>query len=250
MHPIQRVANLEPFKAIVVGNLGVGKTRMTNLFVNSEIVPTTKKKTIGLEVLSKTIMFSMKDIITMQTQIKAIRVSFYDTAGQEKYDSITKVHYRKALGAIVCYSVTDRKSFEAVPKWISEIKDLADTNCSIVIVANKADVSFNKRQVTTEEGNNLAKKHCLEFYEVSVFQNIGIKEAMNALCRLMTIKYETTESGVKDAFDVEMLNTFRDTVTDRGFTPSSDEGFFKLSNCCVARGRPSRDMSTNNSNCC
>jgi len=64
-----------------------------------------------------------------------------------------------------------------VPKWISEIKDLSDTNCSIVLVANKADVSLNKRQVTTEEGNDIAKIYGIEFYEVSVFLNTGIKEA-------------------------------------------------------------------------
>ena len=119
MRPIYSVANGEAFKAIVVGNSDVGKTRMTYLFVNSEVSPITKRKTIGVEYYSKTVMFPMIDQTTRQAQTKAIRVSFYDTAGQEKYDAITTAHYRKSMGALVCYSVTDRSSFDAMPKWIN-----------------------------------------------------------------------------------------------------------------------------------
>ena len=61
----------------------------------------------------------MVDRVTRRPVTKAIKISFYDTAGQEKYDAITTAHYRRAMGALVVYSVTDRASFEAVPKWIS-----------------------------------------------------------------------------------------------------------------------------------
>ena len=47
-----------------------------------------------------------------------MRIDFYDTAGQEKYDAITTSHYRNAFGALVVYSVTDRESFEAAGNWI------------------------------------------------------------------------------------------------------------------------------------
>ena len=50
---------------------------------------------------------------------RQIKVNFYDTAGSERYDAITKAHYRKSKGAFICYSVNDRSSFEAAEKWIN-----------------------------------------------------------------------------------------------------------------------------------
>jgi len=47
------------------------------------------------------------EVIQNLKRTKKLNLSFYDTAGQEKYDAITKAHYRKAMGALVCYSVTD-----------------------------------------------------------------------------------------------------------------------------------------------
>lgn len=112
------VADGESFKAIVVGNADVGKTRMTYLYVNSTVPPETLRQTMSVEYFSKVIQFGMIDSVSKLPCTKAIRISFYDTAGQEKYDAITTAHYRRAVGALVCYSVADRASFEAVPKWI------------------------------------------------------------------------------------------------------------------------------------
>jgi len=95
------------------------------------------------------------------------------------------------MGALVVYSVTDRDSFNAVEKWIGQVNNKANPNCSIILVANKADVADSERTVSTEEGDQLAEKHGLEFYEVSAMENTGISEAMNALARHMTIKYES-----------------------------------------------------------
>ena len=120
------------------------------------------------------------------------------------------------------------------------MKDNSGPNCSIVLVANKVDVPFNEREVTTDEGNVLAEKYGLEFYEVSATQNTGVDAAMNAMARLMTLKYETL-SG-----DFGNFNAFNDArLTEGG--DSHDGGVFKLSfsggdgNCCLARNTRSGD---------
>ena len=158
---LQSVANGEAFKAIVIGNANVGKTRMTYLFVNNEIPPVTKQETIGVEYYGKTMVFGMLDKSTRQPVNKSMRVSFYDTAGQEKYDAITFSHYRKAMGALVCYSVSDRNSFEAVEKWIDAIQENAGPNCQIVLVANKCDINRTEWSVSKEEGYAIATKYKL-----------------------------------------------------------------------------------------
>ena len=123
------VANGEAFKAIVIGNANVGKTRMTYLYVNNELPPVTKQQTIGVEFYGKTLVFGMFDQKSRQPVNKSMRISFYDTAGQEKYDAITVAHYRKAMGALVVYSVSDRESFIAVDKWITQIQENAGPLC-------------------------------------------------------------------------------------------------------------------------
>jgi len=95
---------------------------------------------VGCEYYSKTLIFGMTDKASHQSVTKSLRINFYDTAGQEKYDSIAASHYRKALGAIVVYSVTDRASFDAAESWIDKVSENAGPNCSIILVANKADI--------------------------------------------------------------------------------------------------------------
>ena len=150
------VANGEAFKAIVVGNADVGKTRMTYLFVNSTVPPEAKRQTIGVEYFSKVVKFGMIDAASKLPTSKAMRISFYDTAGQEKYDAITTAHYRRAVGALVCYSLSDRASFKAVPKWIDQVVQNSGPTCSIVLVANKSDIPANEREVSTAEGEAMA----------------------------------------------------------------------------------------------
>ena len=63
-------------------------------------------------------IFGANDGATREPVTKSMRIDFYDTAGQEKYDAIATSHYRNAFGALVVYSVTDRESFEAAGNWI------------------------------------------------------------------------------------------------------------------------------------
>lgn len=53
---------------------------------------------------------------------------------------MTACHYRKAKGAVIVYDVTSRKSFENVEKWLKDVMQLADHDCSIVVIGNKNDV--------------------------------------------------------------------------------------------------------------
>ena len=139
-----RVAGGEAFKVIVIGNSDVGKTRLTYIYANGELPPKNMKSTVGVGYYGKTIPFFLANKKGEQVA-KSIRISFYDTAGQEKYDAITVAHYRKSMGAIVAYSVTDRSSFDNVEKWLAQVKENADPNCATILLANKCDVTSEER---------------------------------------------------------------------------------------------------------
>ena len=127
-----------------------------------------------------------------------IKLNIFDTAGEEKYQAVTACHYRKAKGAVIVYDVTNRKSFENLEKWLDDVKQLADHDCMIMVMGNKNDVDGKvdtdkirspikndirkmKRQVTTEEGIEIAKKNHISFFEVSALEHKDISKAFQIL---------------------------------------------------------------------
>ena len=70
------------------------------------------------------------------------------------------------------------------------MSDFSGLDCSILLIANKADVPKNQRKVSEEEGMRLADLHNLEYFEVSATENTGVQEAMTALARTICRRYE------------------------------------------------------------
>jgi GTPase SAR1 family protein len=67
-------------------------------------------------------------------------LSFFDTAGEEKYHAVTACHYRNAKGTIIVYDVTNRKSFDKVKVWLNDARQLASKDSIILLLGNKTDV--------------------------------------------------------------------------------------------------------------
>ena len=76
----------------------------------------------------------------MPQNILNVKISFYDTAGEERYHAVTACHYRNAKGTIIVYDVTNRDSFENVERWLKDVRELTSSDCQIMILANKTDV--------------------------------------------------------------------------------------------------------------
>jgi len=97
---------------------------------------------------------------------KNVKLQIWDTAGQDRFRTITCSYYRGAQGIIVVYDVTDRESFEAVKHWMQEIDKYAQENVLKMIVGNKCDMT-DKRKVTLEEGQDLASQYGVFYFECS-----------------------------------------------------------------------------------
>lgn len=76
-------------------------------------MPEVIKPTIGVDFMNKS--------VTIHETGNILRLSFFDTAGEEKYHAVTACHYRKAMGAIIVYDVTNRASFESVERWLKDV---------------------------------------------------------------------------------------------------------------------------------
>ena len=78
--------------------------------------------------------------------------------------------------------MTDRDTFENVRQWMTEIDKFATENVCKVLVGNKCDLK-EKRKVTTEEGEELAKSFNVPFLETSARDSIGVEDCFLTMAR-------------------------------------------------------------------
>ena len=153
------------FRFIVIGDAAVGKSCLLlqytdNTFRNLHTC------TIGVEFGAK--------MITVNG--KKVKIQIWDTAGQEQFQAITRSYYKGAVGALVVYDITRKDSFEHISNWLSEVKQYGNENVVILLIGNKCDLQ-DKRAVSYEEGEQLAKQNDLIFLETSAKENTNVSEA-------------------------------------------------------------------------
>ena len=124
--------------------------------------------TIGVEFGAKTIQLSGK----------TIKIQIWDTAGQEAFQAITRTYYKGAVGALLVYDITRKETFTHVTKWLEEVKNNSSKAITVILIGNKKDLE-DKRQVSYEEGEALAKDNGLMFLETSAKTSYNVVEAFN-----------------------------------------------------------------------
>jgi len=158
-------------KLLLLGDSGVGKTCLLLRFAD-DIFSDTFISTIGID-------FKHKNV---EIDARKVKLQIWDTAGQEKYRTITSAYYRSAQGILLCYDCTDEKSFNNVVNWVRNIDEHANSNVNKVLVGNKCDMP-DKRVISTEKGRALAQKYGIKFFETSARNNQGVSEAFMALAK-------------------------------------------------------------------
>ena len=143
------------FKAIVLGNSGVGKTNLINTCVGLNFEEGINTTTTGA--------FSSKKI---KKDDKEYIINLWDTAGQETYKSITKIFLKKSKIVIFVYDITSRKSFDDLREWIQMAKDVIENEYISAIIGNKMDL-YQNEQVKEEEARKYAEQNGMLFQLVS-----------------------------------------------------------------------------------
>jgi Ras-related protein Rab-7A len=116
-------------KVLILGSAGVGKTSLLNRFVD-ENYSSNYKSTIGSDLRSKDIVIN-DEVVTLQ---------LVDTAGQERFNSLSTQFYRGAQMCLLVFDITDSKSFESLSQWRDEF--LAATSTSTGSHIDEADFPF------------------------------------------------------------------------------------------------------------
>ena len=172
--------------------MGVGKSSILSQYIK-QVFPESPLPTIAIEFATKTIKIKEGGYIKAQ---------IWDTAGQEKYKSITSHHYRKAVGALLVYDITRRNTFENCIKWYNELRKFTERNCIVCLVGNKTDIlenNENKREIYYEEAMEFAKKYNMLFFETSAKNNSNVDNCFEEL--LQQIYNEKRKSGKGQLLD-------------------------------------------------
>ena len=166
---------------ITLGDGQVGKTSLIYRYIDD---------TFTFDYLSTIGIDSKKKIIKLENN-EQIKVKIFDTAGQERFRSITSNYIKKANGILLIYSVDNPKSFENIETWYQSISEDENKNkLPVVLIGNKSDLE-EKRQISKETGIDLAEKFGIEnhFYETSCKTGENVEKAINDLVNQIYEKF-------------------------------------------------------------
>uniref|UniRef100_A0A6A7G3E1 Ras-related protein Rab-1B n=1 Tax=Hirondellea gigas TaxID=1518452 RepID=A0A6A7G3E1_9CRUS len=189
MAPVKQYDHL--VKVLLIGDSGTGKSCLLQRYTQ-DIFSLGCVSTIGID-------FAIK---TIQYDDQIVKLQIWDTAGQERFRTITSAYYRGAAAVMVVFDLTNRDSFTAVSRWVSELSKYTPEGCQTAIIGNKSDLK-DRRAVAEDEALALAERCNATYFETSAKTDAGVDPAFRHLCAL------TVNSRVGKEAQKEPPNRFK-----------------------------------------
>ncbi|KAK5609299.1 hypothetical protein CRENBAI_012837 [Crenichthys baileyi] len=181
-------------KMVLLGSSGVGKSSLALRFGKDQFKNTSP--TVGCAYLTQVLHLSN---VTLRFEI-------WDTAGQEKYHSVTPLYYRGAHAALVVYDISKRETFIRAQLWIRELeKQYIPGSTVIWLVGNKGDLDQD-RQVSAEEGLGLASSKGLSFTETSALSGDQVSELLLAVAHRVYETIGEQQGGLSEWQETPLLD--------------------------------------------
>jgi len=201
-------------KVVLVGDSGVGKTSLAVRYVRDEFHPF-QEPTIGAAFVSKTQEITCEENKSgapadgQQQQVggdgqdrgrssrrnphcerppkKYVHMKIWDTAGQERYQSLTPLYFRGAGACVLVYDVCRLHSFQALSRWIREIKNYDSGSHNprgmvLIIAGNKCDLD-SERSVRKVDAEAFAMDHGAHYVETSAKTGANVTKLFRELAR-------------------------------------------------------------------
>ena len=169
-----------------LGDSGVGKTCIINKFLFDQFSET-HNSSIGIEKIEKKVKMNDGN---------ELKVIIWDTAGQERFKSMSTNTVKGAQGIVLVFDITKKETFESLPNWIKETKNIKD-NIPIVLFGNKCDL-LEESVVDNDEVMKFAKDNDMDYFETSAKQNINIEQGLK---NIIDKAYETAQE--EDGLDLK-----------------------------------------------
>ena len=191
----------EKIKIILLGEISTGKTSLINVYFNYGFSENEKT--------SVSCAFFQGEITVNEKQYL---VELWDTAGQEKYRSLTKNFIRESNIVIFVYDITDEYSFNEIENyWVDTVKEELKDSAILGIAGNKSDL-FENEVVDPKKGRELAEKIGGFFKETSAKENPkGFQNFVKFLIEQFLMKKNIIKKGdniilKESSTDVEVNN--------------------------------------------
>lgn len=199
-------------KICFVGETGVGKTYLLHALLN-KIENYIQGTTIGVD------CHYLYKKIFCDYNFYNVKILFWDTAGQEKYDSIVKLYYKKVTCICIVFDLTNKYRYKLIDKWINKIKNHVNPLIKIILIGNKSDLPHKKF-------NN---KYDYPYIEISAKKDNNLESKLNEIVKI-NLKYLEKNKF----FDVDDLGTKINTelINYHSFNTYNNESNKKLNKCC------------------
>jgi len=159
------------YKMAVLGGGGVGKSALTIRLATENF----------LDIYDPTIEDTYRKEAMIDDQAAVLDI--VDTAGQEEFVSLQDQWIRDGQGFLLVYNITTRSTLEEVVLLHDKILRAKDTpTVPLVLVGNKCDLK-DRREVSVQEGAELARTWNVPFFETSAKTKVNIEECFYELVR-------------------------------------------------------------------
>ena len=178
------------FNVSLLGDTSVGKTCMINSLKGFPF-DANQIATIGI------------DDVMDEAKFENVSYKFkiFDTAGQERYNSISTQTIQLADGFLIVFAVDNPDSFDKISLWIETIEDKVNINQkAIILVGNKCDIKNEERKIDKSKAEEFANSHKMKYYETSAKTGENIKIVFNQLYTdiyNLSKKLEKKEDNIK-----------------------------------------------------
>lgn len=157
------------FKIIIVGDSGVGKSSLLNMYKTNKF-DINIKPTIGVDLASNIV----------EIDNKFIKLHIWDTTGDEKFKAFSTAFYRGSKGAFIVFDVTNENSFNNLDGWINDVTSYCPEGIYIIIVGNKID-KIKDRKISTDTAINYCKSKNISYFETSASEGTEVNSIFNEL---------------------------------------------------------------------
>ena len=168
------------FKILLLGNQEVGKTSFIIRFTEDKFNESLLS-TIGVDIKNKEIKRKDKNIL----------LKIFDTAGEEKFRSISKNYFASADGILLLYDISNLDSFKSIKEWIENVKENVNlSDIGLIIVGNKCDLPEEEKVVNNLMVKDLEKNLNVKIIEASAKSNINVTESfMLIVDKILDLKF-------------------------------------------------------------
>ena len=183
-------------KIVLLGKEFGGKTSLAERYIHDRFLGTVPyQATIGAA-------FGAKKI---DAEGRTLTLGIWDTAGSERYESMSRIYYRGAKAAVVCFDLTDRSSFDRAKYWVNELRK-NEEHCRLYLCGTKKDLvegeNKHMRQVDYHMVTDYADEIQAEVFETSSKTSENIRELFFKIAVDYAKDPRNTESSDPERFSL------------------------------------------------